>query len=503
MDKLIQIVRTFDNYKIRHIDVINNQDSTSRETRLYQEIQKGKIKTDDEAARFIFGKDAHRGLAKYRNFKHGFRKRVLNTLLFIDSSHPDLDEYQQVTYEINRDWMSIRTLFKNNMNAVALPYAEHLLTIVIKYEYAEIAVPLLSHIKYVVAIQGDKKQYAYYDEQYKYYLDMWLSEKKAEDGSNILKMEYMRNAAYKPHLSSVAQTLFDELKPAMEKYNSAVLHTFGRITEIYIYSAVNDYQNLLGVAERALAFFRAKPYQIKTPISIFLHQKMIALMMMNRHAEALEAIEETINLRAIGSFNWFKAQESKVSLLFKMYRFTEGYAVYKSVTVIPEFEIVLEGMNKEMWLLFKAYFHLMHKLGKASDLILDEADFKIKKIINNMPIFEKDKNGMNLALLILDICFSMFSKHRDDLIDRIEAIEKQLYRHTEKTDPNYRFQQFGLMLLEIPKSGFIRAELQENTKKLFKDLRSVPYHFTQTTFRSEVINLEEMWEWLLEIYETV
>jgi hypothetical protein len=46
---------------------------------------------------------------------------------------------------------------------------------------------------------------------------------------------------------------------------------------------------------------------------------MIALMMMQQHTEALDTIEESIKLRAVGSFNWFKAQESKVSLLFKRY----------------------------------------------------------------------------------------------------------------------------------------------------------------------------------------
>lgn len=505
MDKLIQIIRGFDNYKIRHIDVLNNQESTSRETRLYQQIQKGKIKSDDDAARFLYGSDAHKGLAKYRTFKTGFKKQVLNTLLFIDTTNPDLDEYQQVTYQINREWMEIKTIFKNNMSAVATPLAEQLLLTVVKYDYAEIAVPLLSYIKYGVAHQGDKKQYAKYHEFYCFYLDLWLAEQKAQDYANILKMEYTKTAECKPRMSGIAKTFFEELKPFMEKYNSAVLHSWGRNIEIYIYSTINDYKNLLDVAERALAFFYAKPYEIKTPLSIFLHQKMIALMMMQRYPEAIEAIEETLKLRVVGSFNWFKAQESKVSLLLRMYHFTEGYAIYKSVTTMPEFDKVLEGMNKEMWMIFNAYFHLLHKLGKAPDLPFNEEDknFRIKHLLNNTPTFESDKNGMHLALLILDICFSMSLHQQSDLIDRIEAIEKSLNRHTDKTDPSYRFNKFARMLLEIPKSGFIRSVFEQRTESLLEDLKSVPYDFRQSMYRSEPIGLEEMWGWLLDCYEDV
>jgi hypothetical protein len=451
----------------------------------------------------LFGENANKSLSKYRNFKHGFKKRVFNTLLFIDSTNPNLDEYQQATYDIHREWMSIKTVFKNGMYKVALPLAEHLLLAVIKYDYAEIAVPLLLHIKHSVAMKGDKKQYAKYDKLYCHYLDMWLAEQKAADYSNILKMEYVKNAAYKPHLSTVAKTFFEELKPFMDKYDSAVLHTLGRIVEVYIYSSVNDYQNLLGMADRALAFFQAKPYEIKTPISIFLHQKMIALMMLMRYPEAMTAIDETIKLRAVGSFNWFKAQESKVSLLFKMHRFTEGYAIYKDITTMPEFETALGGMNKEMWSLFNAYFHLLSQLGKATNLPLDRNNFKIQKFINDVPTFDSDKKGMHLSLLILDICFSLSSKHKDDLIERIEALEKQLDRNTEKTDPNYRFHQFGLMLLEIPKSGFIRSVFQESTQSLSENLKMVPYNFAQATFRSEVMDLEEMREWILDSFETV
>ena len=505
MDKLIQIIRRFDNYKIRHIDVLNNQESTSRETRLYQQIQKGKINSDDEASRFLFGKDAHKGLAKYRTFKAVFKKRVLNTLLFIDGTNPDLDEYQQATYEINREWMGIRTIFKNNMSAVAIPLAEQLLFDVFKYEYAEVAVPLINCLKYGIAMRGDKKQYAKYQNLYNLYLDMWLAEQKASEYHDLLRMEYVKTAECKPYMADIARAYFEELKPYMDKHNSAVLHTWGRSIEIYMYSTISDYKNLLDVAERAVAFFYAKPYEIKTPVSIFLHQKMIALMMMRRYPEAIEAIEETLKLRVVGSFNWFKAQESKVSLLLRMHHFTEGYAIYKSVTTMPEFDKVLEGMNKEMWMLFNAYFHLLHKLGKAPHLPFNEEDknFRIKHLLNNTPTFDSDKNGMHLALLILDICFSMSLRQQSDLIDRIEAIEKFLNRHTDKTDPSYRFNKFGRMLLEIPKSGFIRSVLEQRTEILLEDLKSVPYDFGESMYRSEPIGLEEMWGWLLDCYEDV
>jgi hypothetical protein len=316
-------------------------------------------------------------------------------------------------------------------------------------------------------------------------------------------MEYEKSIEYKPHFSDIAKGYFEELKPFLDKYNHIPLHLYGRSVEQCIYFAVNDFKGLLDVAERALIFFNSLSFESKTAISVFLHQKVVALMMLKRYPEAYEAINETIKLRVRGTFNWFKGQESKITLCFRMHHYTEGYAIYKEITAMPEFNTVLTGMNKEMWFVFNAYFHLMHKLGKAPELVFEgkEKEFKVQRFLNDVPTFNQDKKGMHLAILIIEICFMMSEKQRGTLIDRIESLQKNLTRNTDKTDPSYRFNQFGNMLLEIPKSGFIRSILERNTANLLKDLQNVPNEMVESIYRSEVVELEELWVLMLNNYE--
>ena len=381
MDRLAQIIRAFDGYRLRYIDVLNNDDSKSQHTQLYQAVLKGKVNTDDEAAQFLFGKTAHKGTPTYRNFKTEFKKRLLTTLLFIDTSHADFDKYQKNIYEINREWMTIRAISRHGMSTISLSLAEKLLELIIQYDYTDLAIQVLDMLKYATAMQGDKKQYAKYKTLSDRYIHLWLTEQKAKDYHNILRMEYMQSNQYKPFISNIAKKYFEELKPEMEKYDTVGLHMYGRIVEIYIYSTINDYENVLDVAERALAFFKAKPFVLKAAISLFQHQKMIALMMLKRYAEAEKVIEETIVLRAKGSFNWFIAHESKMFLSFKMSHFTEGYALYAKITKMPEFKELREGLSKEIWVLFHAYFHLLARLGKMPLSAFAEKDkvFKVSK----------------------------------------------------------------------------------------------------------------------------
>ena len=500
MDKLKRIIRNFDKYKMRYIDVLDNKDSESLHTKLYRAILDGKVNTDDEAAKFLFGPAAKKSDQRYKNFKTEFKKRVLNTMLFIDPSHESFDKYQQAFYEIHREWMTIKAIYANNMSDLANPLAEQLLQLVKKYDYTEIAVPLISAIRFGIAMTADKKLYVEYQQLHNHYIELWLWELKAKEYTDILKMEYVKSTQYKPFMSDIAKGYFEELKPAMEKYDAVALHNSGRIVEIYIYSTVNDYRNVLDVAERALAFFRAKSFQISSVVAVFQHQKMIALMMLKRYAEAEEVMSETIALRVEGSFNWFVTQESRAFLFFKMHRFTEGYALYDRITKMPEFKELREGMNKEMWFLFDAYFHLLRHLGKMPLSTFKENNkvFKISKFLNDVSTFCKDKEGMNIAVLSVEMCFLVVTKQHDELTKRLESVEKYFDRHTKQDDPYYRFHQFGSLLLKIPESNFNRILTRKNTVELRQNLESVPFDPVSSVYRGEVINLEEVWDWLLD-----
>ena len=331
-------------------------------------------------------------------------------------------------------------------------------------------------------------------------IEVWLWEQRAKEHADILRMEYVKTAEYKPFMSNIAKKYFEELKPAMDKYDAVGLHSYGRSVEIYMYSTVNDYENVLDVAECALAFFKAKPFEVRGIISMFKHQKTIALTHLKRYAEAEKVMEETIALREKGSFNWFVAQESKMFLLFKMYRFTEGYALYAHITKMTEFKELREGMNKEIWFLFNAYFHLLQHLGKMPLSTFEEKDkvFKIVKFLNNVPTLCKDKRGINLAVLSIKMCFLVLTRQVDELFKQQESSEKYFDRYAKKNDPYYRFHQFGSLLIELANSNFNRTLTKQNTVELQENLQSVPFDPVTSAYRGEVMNVEEIWDWVLD-----
>ena len=90
---------------------------------------------------------------------------------------------------------------------------------------------------------------------------------------------------------------------------------------------------------------------------------------------------------------------------------------------------------------------------RESNLILPEEDekamisrFRMARFLNETPLYNKDRRGLNIPILIFQILFLILTKRYDETIDRIEAIEKYTTRYLKKDD-NFRSNCFVKMLL--------------------------------------------------------
>jgi len=498
MEELIRMIKRFDKHKLAQIDILNSKESNTNATKLYRAIIEARILNDDDAAKFLFGKNARKSDSKYTTFKSDFRKRVHNSFLFVNLDVVNLDEYYKVIYEANYRWMVIKNLFISNLSSDAVELAKELLDHAIKNEYIEIAFLIIPHIKTMYANKGDKTKYAYYTKLNQDLREQYDAENKAREYQELLRIEYVNSVAHRPKNAELAKKYFEALKPLMEKYQSNILHLYARELETYTYTAVNNYEGLLDVAERALVFFNSKNFKLKIAINIFLHQKMVALMYLRQYEAATKITEVFLKEREHATFNWFKGIESKMFLLFRMKRYEEAYKIYTETTALPEHK-TLDGLNKEIWQLFFVYFHLVHKLGfnVGSSTQLFSKNFNFKKFKNDVPTLEHDKRGMNLILLVIELCFHITQGKSSEIIDIEESIKKQFLRYTDMTDHNYRIALFGRMLLVL--AGFLDddTELKNNLEPLLVLFSQTDNRISETMYRSELIELEDIWTMLL------
>jgi hypothetical protein len=505
MNNFRQIVTLLDGYKLRNIDVLGNDNSNSRFTELYHLLKDETITTDEQAAVHFYGDNATPLDIKYRVFKSEFKKRLLTTLLFIDTDDERLSEFERVRYQSSQEWTSIEILFKRDISYAAIPLAEKLLNSCIKYEITDLTVKILERLKGIYAtLIGDKKKYQDYKEKFYLYKEVLEAEYLAKEAFQEIRIDYVKSIAYQPEKAIAAQAALDKLKPFLKKYDSITLLHFSNSVKISIHQITRNHQGVLEVCEEAIHLIKQKPFDAKNAISIYQNQKIIALMMLKRYEECNIALAEGLILQRIGHFNWFKTMEHKMMLAFHTAAYTEGYDTFLTITKVKQFKD-LRGHSAEIWQVFKAYLHVLSAMGETP--VVDKKDmndkgfYRIDKIFNDFDVSNHDKKGMNVTILIAKIVLAIVDKNekeKDKLNDQIEAIKKYLVRNIPKSDAaGYRTNQFIKVLLEIPKTGFIRTLLERRTRDLIADIASVPYNIVEAGYKVEVVPYEILWGKLL------
>jgi hypothetical protein len=131
---------------------------------------------------------------------------------------------------------------------------------------------------------------------------------------------------------------------------------------------------------------------------------------MHKHQEAESLISKTIAIIDENSFNFFRLQ---------YYRF-QNFSLNELYQNLPE--VIVSVFNKRILKKYNIQFELW-KIRQSIYILFIEAEiinspnenilrpFKIGKFLNEVPIFSKEKRGMNISILVVQILFMLVRKN--------------------------------------------------------------------------------------------
>ena len=117
-----------------------------------------------------------------------------------------------------------------------------------------------------------------------------------------------------------------------------------------------------------------------------------------------------------------------------------------------------------------------------------------------MPIFSKDKRGLNISILIVHVLFLLLRKKYDEIIDRVDALSQYKHRHL-RDDASMRSNFFINMLLQVPKRDFHPRAAERHAEPWIKKLQQTPINIAEQGIEVEVIPYEALWDMVIDILE--
>lgn len=500
MKEIQELVKLIATFRQKKVDIVGNESSESKATQLFQLIARDEINNDEEAAQFLFGKNEKSEL--YRRFKSTFKDKLLNNLFFLDEQHKNLHSHQRAALLVQKRWSAINILYQQGQSRLATQMAERLLPLALQYELTEAAFLMLNNIKTYHATQsGDFKKYQHYKQLWQQYFELLKWEIQARDRYESTRIYYVNSEAYQPEVAAQALADYQELEPALSKDHSAELHFLANMIRIAAYIAQHDYPYVLLACQESLDYFQQKPFEYRKGISIMLDIKL-AVCTQLKYFEAGElAGRQALALNHPSSMNWYLTMANHVLLALHCQKYQQAFDYYVQAVTQKGYGSIPNKID-EKFKLYEAYLYLLASAEKIPGVGLadfpSKHKFRINKFMNEIPIFQKDKSGLNVPVIIVQILYLIKEQQHDRAIDKIKAIELYCHRHLHRDNALYRANCFIHALIELPKAGFHRHAFVRKAEKHLKKLKDLPMERARQSYIVEIIPFELLWEFALE-----
>ncbi len=500
MKHLIEISRIVTKRKARKIEIFDGQSLRNKNSKFndfYEGLRANKFKTDREAAQLLYGCSPTD--PKYRQLKSRFRKRLLNTLFFLDVNLPSASNYDRAYYSCNKEWTLVKTLLWYNAPHTAAQMARQLLTTALKFRFADVVVNCCRILRDYAAREGNERNYDTYDEHLKEFTPILDAEIRSEEFYQRAIMNYHKPLSKVKGLEKRITSYCDALVSLSEQYESPVINYNMYLVWAYRYEMMQDFEAMLEVCEQGEKYIEQHPvYEQENKLITFQTKKMSAYLHLLNYRDGRANAEKCLNRFSEGSETWFLFMEYYFLLAMHTENYINAIAIYNRAADNSRFK-KLEETEQEKWNIYKAYVHyIIESEGKTNKVLQMQRkkNFRASRMINSPVLYPKSLRIFSVLMIILQILFLMERNSFNAVTERIERLKKyanQQLRKEEYTRPV----QFIRLLQQANKADFQIDDLSDKAQKYLDRLKQQPFFYRGVVTELEIIPYEKLWERIL------
>ncbi|MCI4648421.1 hypothetical protein [Phaeodactylibacter sp.] len=463
---------------------------TNKTDELFQLIQERQVKSDLEAFKVLYpNKKTKVPNSAYRNVKCALKERLLHSLL-LSSLDVDASDRQNAFIKAHKYFAASQLLIAQSAKTAATDFLLKVLQISEQFEFIELAASACRQLSTIFATRiGSYKEYNDYLQKSIGYEQLNTLELKAERYYHELIIHFVNSLSPNKSLRAKAKRYQKELEQEASARSSYKAELYLMLIRLFYHTSVNDYHLVADICDQAVSYFSNKAYEARTPIQIALHHKVVCCMMTGQLDQAKAHLQESHKLLHAGDFNWFRDLEYLLLIALREEDHESAQSIYYKATNHPRFEFLPEQV-KEMWTFYQGYLGLLLLAGKLDRR--KQRKLRIQHFLNSMPVFSKDKRGLNIGILIVQFCYLVLDKKYNQAIERTEALKRYCSRYLFSED-TFRSYHFIKALLAIPKGNFHQAAVGRHAQKHLEKLKETPSSKTLEHHKLEVLPYERLW----------
>lgn len=465
---------------------------------LHTLIKEGKVSSDDEARTIIYGED--KGVTAYKKLKQRLRDKLTEHVILHGVAFKNLDSYARNYRKCMTHVMAVKTLILGNARIAAVDIGENLIKTTLTNEYTDLTLLLSRDLfsfysainynqskaqKYLGIMQMAQQLYNHELESYQYYCEIRVvfNTSRGSQKEKVL-----------PKAISYCEKIYPFLEGPNVSYQ--LLHNVYSVFAMR-YELEQDYTKLLEVCNEALKAFDHRDIKRRAGYYQFDVYKILCYLQFQQYSK-VEVIANSYFKEMLSiSVNWFILKIYVMVCRLHSANYQGAYEIIEEVRNQKSYN-KLPSSLLQIWIVYEAHIEFLISIHK---ILADRpTKFRLYKFLNEIPIYTKDKRGLNIAILIVHVLILLQQKKYTQIIDRVDALNQYCHRHLRRDD-TFRSNCFIKMLLQIPKADFNRLRAVRYAQPYLLKLGSMPIKISDQSIEVELIPYEALWEMTLELLD--
>ncbi len=433
----------------------------------------------------------------FHRAKNKLMEQMTQALFLIDVKKLGQTRPQQAYYYCWKNLCAVKILIGQSAYPPAITLIKKILSRSTKFQFTSVSLECYQLLRwYYASLEGNKYLYEKYNRQYQKVRQILEAEQLAENHYTQISNIYLTDKSQRNYLSQLAKKYWTEVSLFMENCDSTRLHYLGHLINVYAFTCEGDFYGAFLACEKAIHYFNQSKYHLPYIINTFQNHQLICCIKLKDFERGRQLVELLEGKIKTGSFNWFVNRNAFFMLAMHSQNYEKAHEICRQVLSHRRYRYLPQA-QAEKWTINHAYLHYLI-ICKHKDLLTAKPSFNHKKFLRQTPLYSKDKRGMNVPILIIQILIFLAQRNYNKVIDRMEAIQKYCSRYLRMED-TYRSNCFIKMLMIIPAANFHPKAIERKVAPLKAKLAQVPLEISPQAYELEIIPYEDLWETVMNI----
>jgi hypothetical protein len=499
MKNLLEIAGILTRRKVAKIEILDGtvlEGQRSKFGEFYAALLEGRFRTDQDAAEHLYG--CLPTDDRYRKLKSRFRKRLLNTLFFIDANRPGTGHIESAYHSCQKDWALLQILQANGADNTVSQLARQVLQTALRFGFTDLVLGAARILRRSAADAGQEVPFQEYDALVRHHSGVLQAEISAEENYlGVLRLYQDASAGIAGRydaLSAHCQTLVR----LSESFDTPSVHYLMYQAWLLRYEMEKDFEAMLQLANRALAYTTAHPDSFSAdkqrPFGL---KQMLACLHLGDFQSAAQYAGPVLDLLPPGGEWWFRYLEWYLLLAIRTHQHVHGMTILEQVNTHPAFRR-LEAVEKTKWQTFERYLFYFLLEGEFPDALKAKVlkSFRLSRFLSEPIVHPRALRLLTMHQVIAQVLFLLDKGMMAEAAEPVDRLKTLAARQLDR-DRHGRMGGFVRLLVQLRKADFKPDSLPADSLSYIAAPDTNAAYNGTALDSLEIVPFEQLWSHLL------